>query len=108
MEPDVQDVLPAEVGQLRETGALVVDVREQDEWEAGHIDGAVHLPLSALAQRWQELPDADCTVFVCRTGGRSMAAAEAFAAAGRAGCVSLLGGMQAWAQSGQPFEGRVA
>lgn len=105
---DVDDLLPAEVDALRAAGALLVDVREQEEWDAGRIPGATHLPLSVLPQRWQELPDAERTVFICRSGGRSMAAAEAFAAAGRPGCVNLMGGVTAWAQAGLPFDGAVA
>ncbi|MGI9116408.1 MAG: rhodanese-like domain-containing protein [Gaiellales bacterium] len=109
LEPDdAPDLLPAEVQELQRTGALLVDVRERDEWEAGRIPGAVHLPLSELAQRWRELPDADATVFVCRSGARSRQAADAFAAAGRAGCANLHGGSQAWVQAGLPFDGHVA
>lgn len=105
---DAPDLLPAEVLELQRAGALLVDVREADEWAAGHVVGAVHLPLSELPQRWRELPDADRTVFVCRTGGRSRQAADAFAAAGRPGCANLHGGSQAWVAAGLPFEGHVA
>ncbi|MGA0122245.1 MAG: rhodanese-like domain-containing protein [Gaiellales bacterium] len=108
MEPAVEDVSPEEAEALIAAGALIVDVREQDEWDAGRIEGALHFPLSTLQARWQELPDAERTVFVCRSGGRSMMAAEAFAAAGRAGCANLMGGAQAWAAAGRPFSGRVA
>lgn len=110
MEPadDAPDLLPAEVRALQLDRALLVDVRELDEWEAGHIDGSFHLPLSELGDRWQELPDADRTVFICRVGGRSRAATDAFAAAGRPGCANLMGGVQAWVQAGLPFDGRVA
>jgi rhodanese-related sulfurtransferase len=109
MEPDdAPDLTPIEVQALQRAGALLVDVREADEWSVGHIPGALHLPLSELAQRWRELPDADRTVFVCRTGGRSRQAADAFAAAGRAGCANLLGGSQAWVAAELPFDGRVA
>lgn len=109
LEPeDAPDLTPAEAREWQATRALLVDVREYDEWEAGRIAGAVHLPLSELADRWQELPDADQTVFVCRSGARSRAATDAFTAAGRAGCANLAGGCQAWVQAGLPFEGRVA
>ncbi len=104
---DVPDLTPAEVLELQRAGALLVDVREADEWQAGHVPGALLLPLSELPERWRELPDADRTVFVCRTGGRSRQAADAFAAAGRAGCANLGGGSQAWVAAGLPFEGRV-
>ena len=108
-EPDeAPDLLPDEVLALQRAGALLVDVREADEWEAGRIPGAFHLPLSELSDRWQELPDADDTVFVCRSDGRSRAAADAFTAAGRGGCANLMGGCQAWAAATLPFDGRVA
>jgi rhodanese-related sulfurtransferase len=107
MATDVQESLPTDVADLAKTGALMVDVREQQEWDAGRIAGAVHLPLSELPDRWKELPDADCTVFICRSGGRSQAAAEAFAAAGRSGCINLVGGVQGWVQASLPFDGTV-
>jgi rhodanese-related sulfurtransferase len=108
-EPDdAPDLLPAEVQALQRAGALLVDVREPEEWNAGRIAGATHLPLSELPQRWQELPDADQTVFVCRSGARSRSATDAFTAAGRPGCANLLGGCQAWVQAGLPFDGHVA
>ena len=105
---NVEDKAPADVDALRAAGALLVDVREVGEWSAGHIAGSTHLPLSELPQRWKELPDADTTVFICRSGGRSQAAAEAFAAAGRSGCVNLGGGVTAWVRNGLPFTGTVA
>lgn len=105
---EVDDLPPVEVDALRAAGALLVDVREADEWDAGRIPGTTHLPLSELPQRWRELPEAERTVFICRSGGRSMAAAEAFAAAGRPGCANLMGGVAAWAQAGLPFDGTVA
>lgn len=108
MEPDdAPDIAPAEALDLQRAGALLVDVREADEWAAGHIPGSLHLPLSEIAQRWRDVPDADRTVFVCRSGGRSRQAADAFTAAGRAGCANLMGGCQAWAAADLPFEGRV-
>ena len=108
MGDDAPDLTPAEVRELQLAGALLVDVREHDEWEAGRIVGATHLPLSEVAERWRELPDADRTVFVCRSGARSRQVADAFGAAGRAGCANLLGGSQAWVAAGLPFDGRVA
>ena len=74
MEPDdAPDLTPLEAQAWQRDRALLVDVRELEEWQAGRIAGAIHLPLSELADRWQELPDADQTVFVCRAGSRSRA-----------------------------------
>lgn len=108
MDDDAPDLTPAEVQALQADGALLVDVRERDEWDAGRIRGAHHLPLSEVQARWRELPDADRTVFVCRSGARSRQAADAFAAAGRPGCANLMGGSQAWVAAGLPFDGHVA
>ena len=52
----------------------LLDVREDDEWAAGHIAGAQHIPLGQLATRLAELPRDRAIVSVCRTGGRSEAA----------------------------------
>ena len=63
--------------------AVIVDVREADEWAAGHAPNAVHIPLSDLPARLGELPDSDDTIpVVCRSGGRS---GRAVAVAGPAG-----------------------
>ena len=107
MPTDIQQSLPIEVAELAKSGALMVDVREQQEWDAGHIAGSVHLPMSERPDRWKKLPDADCTVFICRVGGRSQTAAEAFAAAGRSGCINLAGGLQGWVEASLPFDGTV-
>jgi rhodanese-related sulfurtransferase len=82
--------------------AVLLDVREDDEWEAGHIEGAVHLPLSELPRRVAEIPDADPLVVVCRSGGRSAQVVGWLAAQGRA-VVNLDGGMHAWAAAGRPM-----
>lgn len=52
-------------------GAAIIDVREDDEWEAGHIEGAVHVPLGELPGRLDDLPLDDDMYVICRTGGRS-------------------------------------
>ena len=52
-------------------GATIVDVREDDEWEAGHIEGAYHVPLGELPARLDDLPLDDDMYVICRTGGRS-------------------------------------
>jgi rhodanese-related sulfurtransferase len=52
-------------------GAAIIDVREDDEWEAGHIEGAIHVPLGELPGRLDDLPLDDDMYVVCRTGGRS-------------------------------------
>ena len=86
----------------------VLDVREDDEWAAGRIDGAVHIPLGPLATRQGELDSDRPVVTVCRTGGRASKAAEHLAASGMSVQV-LEGGMEGWEREGLPIstpEGR--
>ena len=100
--PAVPSVDPAGVP----SGARVLDVREPDEWEAGHIAGALHIPLAELPGRLGELPgdlaDDDRLVVVCRSGNRS-GRAVAWLSQNGYGAVNLDGGMGAWAASGRPM-----
>lgn len=78
----------------------LLDVREHDEWQAGHAPGAVHIPLHELAQRAGEVPSEHPVYVVCRSGGRSAQAVQALNDAGwRA--ANVTGGMQAWALVGR-------
>ena len=54
-----------------EPGAYLLDVREDDEWAAGHAPGAHHLPMMEIPARMAEIPDDTDVVVVCRSGGRS-------------------------------------
>jgi len=74
---------------------LVLDVRETDEWVAGHIPGAVHIPLLDLPARLAEVAEGERVVCVCRVGARS-AQATAFLLAHGIDAVNLAGGMTAW------------
>jgi rhodanese-related sulfurtransferase len=92
-EVSVQD-LPAD--------AVILDVREDDEWAAGHVEGATHVPLGEVPQRLGELPDADPLYIICRSGNRS---GRAVAWLGQQGVesVNVAGGMRAWAAAGRPM-----
>ena len=83
-------------------GATILDVREDDEWAAGHIAGSVHVPLSQLPARAADIPDADRVVVVCKVGGRSAQVTAWLAGQGR-DAVNLAGGLQAWADAGRPL-----
>ena len=93
----------------------IVDVREPYEWEAGHIDGAIHIPLAdVMAGREQGTLSTDRpVVLVCRSGNRSELATLMLQARGFE-AHNLEGGMERWAASDLPFrasdgsEGRVA
>ena len=102
---DEQRELPPErVAELLDgDGAQLVDVRRDDEYEAGHVAGARHLPFDRLTAAAGELDRSRAVVFYCRSGDRSAAAAEAFAASGF-DAHSMAGGLQAWADAGLPLE----
>jgi rhodanese-related sulfurtransferase len=97
---DVPEVDPIEAIQLlNEAGAILLDVREDDEWSAGHAPRAIHVPLGTL-----DTHSFDTTVpvvAVCRSGKRSGVAAGQLAVAGVT-VYNLAGGMKAWMESGQP------
>lgn len=81
-------------------GAVLVDVREDDEWAAGHAPGAMHVPLGALDQDLSKL-NGKTVLTMCRSGGRSAQAAKFLQRAG-IDVVNVTGGMSAWAASGLP------
>jgi rhodanese-related sulfurtransferase len=90
-----------QAAQAVEEGALLLDVREDDEWAAGHAPGASHIPLNEIPTRAPEIATGRKVVAVCRVGGRSQKAAEFLAASG-VDVVNLAGGMRAWAAAGYP------
>jgi adenylyltransferase/sulfurtransferase len=84
-------------------GALVlVDVREPREFNAGHLGGAINIPINELARRIAEIPRPASPVFICRSGGRSLAACEMAMRAGIQGPAHLEGGLLAWASEVDP------
>ena len=87
---------------LGETGLHVLDVRSDEEWGEGYIEGAQHVAAGELAARLRELPDAGTLVVVCGTGYRSTVAASVLERAGRTGVINLTGGMAAWHAAGLP------
>ncbi len=86
---------------LVETGALLLDVREPDEWQEGHAPQATLIPMADVQTRCNELPKDRRVVVVCRSGGRSAAITDALVAKGF-DAVNLTGGMCAWAATGLP------
>jgi rhodanese-related sulfurtransferase len=87
------------IGEIQEP--VLLDVREADEWNAGHAPDAVFRPLGELESVRFELPMNRKIVCVCRSGGRSARATEALRSWGF-DAVNLEGGMQAWAAAGRP------
>lgn len=88
--------------QQRRDDVQILDVREDDEWAAGRIEGAIHIPLGDLPARLGELDRDRPVVTVCRTGGRAGKAAEQLTAAGLSTAV-MDGGMQQWEREQQPL-----
>ena len=82
--------------------ALLVDVREPDEWTAGHAPGAMHIPLGQLGARYTEIPRDGLVYLICRAGSRSAQAAHALAGAGW-NVVNVSDGMTGWAAAGRPM-----
>ena len=90
---------PQEAVEAVRGGAVLLDVREDGEWTAGHAPEAVSVPMSRLTL--DDVPDDVPVVCVCHVGGRSAAVTDALVRAGR-DAVNLLGGMEAWAAAGLP------
>lgn len=83
-------------------GAFLLDVREDDEWDAGHVAGALHIPLGELGARYTEI-ERDRPLFViCRSGNRSGHAAHALAGAGW-DARNVSDGMMGWQAAGLPM-----
>ncbi len=99
--PEMPEVAVTEAIIQVAAGALLVDVREQDEWDAGHAPTAQFLPLSALTERLDELPRDREVLVICQLGGRSARATALLNAEGFT-AVNVLGGMQAWGAAAGP------
>ena len=82
-------------------GLAVLDVREDVEWNAGHIEGALHIPLQELPTRLADLPPTQ-TLVVCKVGGRSAQAVGYLVQQGY-DVVNLDGGMLDWEAAGRPM-----
>ena len=94
---DLPDVDPGAVGE-----DLLLDVREREEWAAGHAPGAMHVPLSELAARWAEVPTDRPVAVVCKAGARSAQATVFLQGQGRQ-VRNVTGGMLAWRARGLPM-----
>lgn len=94
-----QDIFTTELESKKRGGARLVDGREREEYAAGHVPGALNLPLSELVGREDEIgPN---TVLICASGHRSSQAAASLASQGKAGLMNLSGGTAAWLRGGR-------
>ncbi len=100
MTDPIREIDVQHAARLTEAGeALLLDVREDDEWAAGRAPGAEHVPLGSLQPG--EVPTDRPVLALCRSGNRSGKAAQALAAAG-VNVRNVTGGMKAWAAAGLP------
>jgi rhodanese-related sulfurtransferase len=97
--PNPSEISVRDVPALLEAGAALLDVREPDEWQAGHAEQAVHVPLRQLSP--DAIPDGEPLLVVCHVGGRSAMATIALQRAGYP-AVNVAGGMDAWERAGLP------
>jgi rhodanese-related sulfurtransferase len=97
--PDVPAIDVAGALALLDGDAVLLDVREQNEWDAGHAPNAVHIPLGELTGATARMSAHGRVVVVCRSGRRSTFATATLRAAG-VDALNLTGGMQAWRDAG--------
>ena len=101
---DGMDVPPNWVRERHEAGEIqLIDVREDYEWEAGHLAGARHIELQSVAAEATTIDQERPVVFYCAVGARSGMAANAFRRAGYE-AYSMDGGITAWNDQGLPLE----
>lgn len=96
-----EDVPAVDAAQVPQQ-AYLLDVREPDEWQAGHAPQAVHIPMGELNDRVAEIPRDQEVYVVCRSGRRSARVTVALNNAGWA-ARNVDGGMQRWAAAGRPM-----
>jgi rhodanese-related sulfurtransferase len=85
-------------------GITVLDVREPVEWQHGHVEGSVHVPMMELPDRLAELPTDGQVLVVCKVGGRSARVVQYLVAQG-VDAVNLDGGLLEWEAAGRPLVG---
>jgi rhodanese-related sulfurtransferase len=98
---DVPEIDIAEAARRHAAGTLVIDVREPQEYEEGHVPGAPLIPMGDVVERVDEFPATDEVLLICRSGGRSRRAAEWLRAQG-IDAVNIAGGTVAWIEAGHP------
>jgi rhodanese-related sulfurtransferase len=99
-----KEVSVAEAAKLRDSGAFMLDVREQSEWDQFHIPGATLIPLGSLPNDLNKLPKGKTIVVYCRTGHRSAQGRDILLKAGFTNVTSMAGGVTDWQSKGLPVE----
>jgi rhodanese-related sulfurtransferase len=101
------ELAPERAAAMVDEGAVLVDVRRDYEWDAGHVAGARHIEVNELTAAAGSIPRERPVVFVCRSGSRSALAAAAFREAGW-DAHHVEGGLHAWVEVGLPINGEIA
>lgn len=100
-----RDVDVQTTASLREQpDVMILDVREQDEWDAGHIPGAVFMPMGQVPDRLSEIPKDKTVIVQCRSGNRSSQVTDFLVQQGFTNVHNMAGGLNAWQSAGLPVE----
>jgi rhodanese-related sulfurtransferase len=101
----IREVAPTEASKQQAQGAVLVDVREREEWEQGRAQGAVHLSKGVLELRIEDVVPDPSTPIICYCGGgsRSALAADNLQKMGYTNVASMAGGLKAWKNDGLPI-----
>ena len=100
---DVPEIDVDELERRLEEGAVLIDVREPDEWVEVRVPGGYLIPLQNVPERLAEIPEEGTVYVICALGGRSRVAAEFLRGQGR-DAVNVLGGPTAWVDADFPTE----
>jgi rhodanese-related sulfurtransferase len=98
---DIPEIDVPGLAELHGRGVTLIDVRNPDEYEAGHVPGARLIPLPEVADRAAEVPSGTPVYVICALGGRSRKACELLAAQGR-DVTNVAGGTKGWIDAGRP------
>ncbi|HJU74957.1 MAG TPA: rhodanese-like domain-containing protein [Gemmatimonadaceae bacterium] len=104
----IQEITPSESVALQagDGNALFVDVREPNEWNLGHIPGALHIPRGILEQNIEAVAQRDARIILyCASGNRTALAADTLQQMGYTNVASLVGGFRGWVEAGGEIEG---
>ncbi|MDQ6767790.1 MAG: rhodanese-like domain-containing protein [Candidatus Eremiobacteraeota bacterium] len=103
LHPEVEDYTPRQAQDEVARGALLIDVREQHEWDAGRMPGAQLIPMGDIPARLSDLPRERRIIFTCRSGNRSGHIKDYMIdEQGYTDVHNLLGGILAWQVDGLP------
>jgi rhodanese-related sulfurtransferase len=100
---EVPEIDIDELARLRESGVVLIDVRQPDEFVAVRVPGAKLIPLTDVPERVEEIPDGERVYVICASGGRSARAVDYLNRQGL-DTVNVAGGTKAWLEAGLPVE----